>query len=313
MKKGVDVDPQTLMAIQNLELRAKAVVEGYLSGLHRSPYHGFSVEFTEYRQYVPGDDPRYLDWKLYGRSDRYYIKKFEDETNLRCYLLVDNSRSMEFGSLSYSKASYAKTLAATLGYFFYLQGDAVGMLSFDEHIREYLPPRNRPGHLRRLIHALEADATGRSTNVEKPLQRMAELARKRGLIVLISDLLMATEGLENRLKELKANGHELIVFHLLDPQEVRFDYHQPIRFQDVETGQELFIDPTSCRDDYLNRFEAHLKRVEEIASQSGAVYSRLKTDDPLDWALYELLRRQNQPGRTVKRRANHRRQARSRY
>src|SRR5436189_4045757 len=140
------IDPAALMRIKNLELRAKVVVDGFLSGLHKSPVHGFSVEFTEYRQYSPGDDLRYLDWRLYARSDRYYIKKFEDETNLRCFLLVDNSRSMTYGSLPWTKAQYAHTLAATLAYFLNRQGDAVGLLTFDEIIREYLPARNRPGH-----------------------------------------------------------------------------------------------------------------------------------------------------------------------
>ena len=137
------ISPQALMAIKNLEMRARVVVEGFWNGLHRSPYHGFSVEFTEYRQYTPGDDPRYLDWRLYARSDRYYIKKFEDETNLRCHLLVDGSRSMAYGSLAWTKAEYAATLAATLAYFLHQQGDAIGLLTFDETIRDYLPARHR--------------------------------------------------------------------------------------------------------------------------------------------------------------------------
>ena len=149
------VDPKALMAIRSLELRARVVVEGFWNGLHRSPYHGFSVEFTEYRDYTPGDDPRYLDWRLYARTDRYYIKKYEDETNLRCHLLVDNSQSMGYGSINFSKAQYANTLAATLAYFLYLQGDATGLLTFDQEIRDYLPARHRPGHLRHLMLALE--------------------------------------------------------------------------------------------------------------------------------------------------------------
>jgi len=148
--RGQLIDPQSLMAIKNLELRARVVVEGFWTGIHRSPYHGFSVEFTEYRQYSPGDDLRYLDWHLYARTDRHYIKKFEDETNLRCHLLVDNSKSMAYGSLAYTKAQYANTLAATLAYFLYLQGDAVGLLTFDEQIREYLPARKPRWARRRL-------------------------------------------------------------------------------------------------------------------------------------------------------------------
>src|SRR5256714_6758457 len=188
-RSGSLVNPLTLMSIKNLELRAKVVVEGFWNGLHRSPYHGFSVEFTEYRQYSPGDDLRYLDWRLYARSDRYYIKKFEDETNLRCHLLVDNSRSMGYGSLPYNKAQYANTLAATLAYFLYLQGDAVGLLTFDEQIRDYLPARNRTGHLRHLILRLERPAGGNATDLAAPLERIVETVRKRALMVLISDLL----------------------------------------------------------------------------------------------------------------------------
>src|SRR2546423_7624693 len=162
-RSGSLVNPLALMSIKNLELRARVVVEGFWNGLHRSPYHGFSVEFTEYRQYTPGDDPRYLDWRGFARSDRYFIKKFEDETNLRCCLLVDQSRSMEYSSLSFQKSDYAATLAATLGYFLYLQGDAVGLISFDETVRDYLPARHRIGHLRQLMLALGKSAGGKST------------------------------------------------------------------------------------------------------------------------------------------------------
>src|SRR5438552_1961025 len=195
LKEGAGslIDPQTLMSIKNLELRARVVVEGFWHGFHRSPYHGFSVEFTEYRQYSPGDDPRYLDWRLFGRTDRYYIKKFEDETNFRCYLLVDNSRSMGFGSLSYSKAQYSNTLAATLAYFLHRQGDAIGLLTFDEHIRDYFPARNRRGHLRHLMLALEQPGAGAATDLGAPLKRMAEIVTRRGLMVLISDLFASIE------------------------------------------------------------------------------------------------------------------------
>src|SRR5438477_182267 len=164
------VSPQTLMAIKNLELRARVVVEGFWHGFHRSPYHGFSVEFTEYRQYSPGDDPRYLDWRLFARTDRYFIKKFEDETNLRCHLLVDNSRSMTYGSVGYTKAQYANTLAATLAFFLHQQGDAVGLLTFDEEIREFLPARHRIGHLRHLMLKLERPAGGKATDLAAPLR-----------------------------------------------------------------------------------------------------------------------------------------------
>src|SRR5712691_3536799 len=204
LRSGSLIHPQALMAIKNLELRAKVVVEGFWNGLHRSPYHGFSVEFTEYRQYSPGDDLRYLDWRLYARSDRYYIKKFEDETNLRCHLLVDNSRSMGYGSLPYTKAQYANTLAGTLAYFLYLQGDAVGLLTFDEGLRDYLPARHRTGHLRHLMLALEKPAAGAATDLAAPLNRIAQIVSKRGMMVLVSDLLAPLEALEKNLLSLTA-------------------------------------------------------------------------------------------------------------
>jgi len=184
------IDLAALMRIQSLELRAKVVVEGFWKGLHRSPHHGFSVEFSEYRQYVQGDDPRFIDWKVMARTDRVFIKKFEDETNLRCYLLVDQSRSMGYaGNEGYSKADYAATLATTFGYFLLGQGDAVGLLTFDEKLDQFVPARNRPGHLRRLMSQLESRESGKGTDLIGPLKKVAELVRKRGLMMLVSDLL----------------------------------------------------------------------------------------------------------------------------
>jgi hypothetical protein len=232
-------DPKALMAIRNLELRARVVVEGFWNGLHRSPYHGFSVEFTEYRQYSPGDDTRYLDWRLYARTDRYYLKRFEDETNLRCHLLVDHSRSMDYGSVGYSKSDYVRTLAATLAWFLHGQGDAVGLISFDERVREYLPARHRSGHLRQLMLALEHQPEGRETNLGEPLRRVAELARKRGLIVLLSDLLTPLDQLERSLARLTAAGHEVVLFQALDPNELAFAFQRPVLFQDLESGQDV--------------------------------------------------------------------------
>lgn len=220
------IDTKSLMAIRNLELRARVVMEGFWHGLHRSPFHGFSVEFTEYRVYTPGDDLRYLDWKLLARTDRHYLKKFEDETNVRCHLIVDNSRSMQFTSIDHTKADFAGTLAATLACFLNTQGDATGLLLFDEKIRDYLPARNRPGHLRRLMMALERAPEGKGTDLVKPLERIAALVRKRGVVVLISDLLAPIEGLQKELTMLKSAGHELIVFQTLDPAEVSFEFDE---------------------------------------------------------------------------------------
>ncbi len=284
------VSAQSLMAIKNLELRAKVVVEGFWNGIHRSPYHGFSVEFSEYRQYSPGDDTRYLDWKLFARSDRYYIKKFEDETNLRCHLLVDQSRSMEYGSLEYTKFDYVNTLAATLGYFLYQQGDAVGLLSFSDQVNDYLPARNRTGHLRRLMLSLEKPPRGQETDLETPLQRILELVKKRGLVVVISDFMTPLERLEKRLASIKACGHEVQVFQILDPAERYFTFDQSNLFQDVETGKEIYIDPEQARPGYLKRLEAHLETLENLCQQNGIGYHFLTTDQPLERLLFEFLK-----------------------
>ena len=300
------LDPLALMRIQNLELRARMVVEGLFSGLHRSPYHGFSVEFTEYRQYSVGDDPRYLDWKLFARSDRYYIKRFEDETNLRCQLLVDVSRSMSYDSVGYSKADYARTLAATLAYFLHSQRDATGLLTFAEHTLDYLPARYRPGHLRRLMLLCDQPTRGAATNLTAPLERMLALLNKRSTIVLLSDLLAPLAGLQTELAALAARGHELIVFQILDPAETRFEFAEPALFVDVETGKELHIDPQAARAEYLRRFEEHQRELRQIVDHQGIDYRLITTDQPLEQALFEYLqmrsRRGSGRGRTTNRR-----------
>ena len=288
------IDPQALMNIRNLELRARVVVEGFWNGIHRSPYHGFSAEFTEYRQYTPDDDPRYLDWRVFARSDRYFIKKFEDETNLRCFLVADMSRSMTYGSVGYTKAKYAATLAATLAYFLYLQGDAVGLLSFDDQIRGYLPARHRTGHLRHLMLALEKPAAGASTRLDAPFKRVAEMVRKRALIVIISDFLAPLDQLEADLSALSACGHEVIVFQVLDPAELTFDFNEPAMFQDLESGHLLFIDPHSARKEYQRRIESHCAKVCAVGQSLGMACLRLSTAQPLELVLFDFLRERMQ-------------------
>jgi uncharacterized protein (DUF58 family) len=295
-------DPTALMAMRNLELRARVVVEGFWKGLHRSPYHGFSAEFTEYRQYSPGDDTRYLDWRLYARSDRHYLKRFEDETNLRCHLLVDQSPSMAYGSLAYSKADYVRTLAATLAWFLHEQGDAVGLVSFNEGVRDYLPPRHRQGHLRQLMLALERPPEGRATNLGEPLRRVAELARKRGLIVLLSDLLMPLDELENGLARLTAAGHEVVLLQTLDPNEVAFECSRPMLFQDLESRQDIYIDPAAARAEYQRRLAAHCRQAEVICQKLGAAYERVLTGRPLELALTDFLRGRRHRNKLVRRR-----------
>ena len=295
------VSPAALMAIKNQEMRARIVVEGFWNGLHRSPYHGFSVEFTEYRQYTPGDDPRYLDWRLYARTDRYYIKKFEDETNLRCHLLVDGSRSMAYGSLAWTKAQYAHTLAATVAYFLHQQGDAIGLLTFDEGIRDYLPARHRRSHLRQLMLTLEKPAAGRATDLTAPLKRIVELVRKRGLMVFITDLLAPIETLERNIGNLVACGHEVLLFHVIDPAERDFKFGKASLFLDVESERDLYLDPAVARKDYLQKSQAHTAAAKQICQQLGVGYHALATDQPLELALFDFLRSRMQRAKKVHR------------
>lgn len=291
------IDPKALMSIRSLELRARSVVEGFWSGLHRSPYHGFSVEFTEYRQYTPGDDLRYLDWKVFARSDRYFLKKFEDETNLRCHLIVDQSQSMNFGSAGYTKATYAATLAATLAYFLHQQGDAVGLMSFDERVRDYLPARHRADHLRQVMLALEKPAGGKATDLVTPLERITQLVRKRGVIVLISDFLAPLDRLERGLMALNACGQETVVFQVLDPAELTFKFENATLFQDVESNRELYIDPTAMRAGYVEKFNAHCAALRAICEKLGIIYHRTVTDRALELALFEFMQDRARRGR----------------
>ena len=284
------VDPRVLLQIQSLELRARHVVEGFWSGLNRSPYHGFSVEFTEYREYSPGDDPRYLDWKLYARSDRYYIKRFEDETNLRCLLLLDASRSMEFGSQEVTKFDYARTLAASFGYFLVTQRDAVGLARFSRDIDEFIPTRYRSGHWRRLLVALETKCTGQATNLSTPLEQAAERLSRRGMLVLISDLLAPLDKVELSLACLAARGQEVLVFQVLDPAEMDFDFAEPQLFEDLETGRQLYVDPQSVRQQYRDRLQRHLQQIDGLCARLGITLRRLTTTSNMGDALGEFLR-----------------------
>ncbi len=299
------IDPRALMSMRGLELRARTVVEGFWSGMHRSPYHGFSVEFTEYRQYVAGDDLRFLDWRVFARSDRYYIKKFEDETNLRCQLLVDQSRSMGYGSTGYTKAQYAATLAATLAYFLHLQGDAVGLLSFDEGIRDYLPPRSRRTQLRQLFIMLERETTGKSTDLAAAIERTTALFRRRGLVVYISDFLAPIDRLEKSLIALTSCRHEVAVFQILDPTELTLGFDQATVFEDIESGRTVYIDPAMARKKYISRIEEHCAKVAAICRKLGINAHRVTTDQPLELVLFKFLqmrmRRSTVTGRSAAR------------
>jgi uncharacterized protein (DUF58 family) len=283
------IDPLAVMRIKSLPLRAKAVVEGFYNGLHRSPFHGFSVEFSEYRPYTVGDDLRGLDWKLYARSDRYYIKKFEDETNRRCYLVMDQSKSMGFGSLAYTKIEYARTLVATLAYYLTLQRDSVGLMTFDEQIGEFISARHRPGHLRQLMVALARPVAGQGTDLDEPLQQIAALVRRRGLIVLVSDLLAPVSTLQTNLAYLRSRGHEVMILRTLDPSELNLSLDAPSMIVDMESGRQIYLDPDAARETYRERFDAHRQQLKSICNSLGVDLYEIDTNQPLERALLHLV------------------------
>jgi len=282
-------DPAVLMRIRNLELRARTVVEGFRRGLHRSPYHGFSSEFTEYRAYVPGDDPRYLDWKLFARTDRACIRKFEEETNVRCHLLLDVSDSMGYGSAGHSKLEYARTLAASLAVFLEEQGDAVGLLTFTGEVETYLPARRRHRSRHELFAALERPRSGRLTSLDAPLDHFLRTQRGRSLVIFISDLLAPLETLRTKLSALAAAGHDVSLFQILDRAEIDFPFTESALFEDVESGLRRHVDPASTRARYLERFAQHQAQVRALCAESGIIHHLFATDAPLEKVLVEHL------------------------
>ncbi len=287
--------PATLARLGNLELRARTIVEGFLTGLHRSPFKGFSVEFAEYRQYLPGDDLATLDWKVYARSDRHFIKKFEEETNLECHILLDVSASMGYSSApdAVTKLQYGGLLAAALAYLMSRQRDAVGLIAFDDTIVKVLPPSARAAHLTSLLVTLDRLEIGARTDVAKPLKALAEAIRKRGLVVLISDLLDDPERVLKGLKHFRYRGTEVVVFQVLDPAELRFPFEKAARFRDVETRDEVVAVPGVVRQQYLKAITELQDRYRRELQLAGIDYVMLDTSLPLENALssYLLTRR----------------------
>lgn len=283
------IDPACLMRIKSLELRAKTVVEGTWKGLHRSPYHGFSVEFTEYREYTPGDDPRHIDWKLAARSNQHYIKRFEEETNLCCHMLLDLSSSMQFQSLGYSKSDYARTLVATFAYFLTQQRDASGLIIFDEQVDTVIPARFTRGQLRRILVELERPTQGSHTNLVSPLKHAVETIKRRGLVVLISDLMTPLDELSTHLGYLRAQGHEVALFQILDPAEIHLNFQETAIFEDLETGERIALDPRQARENYQRQFNEHQAELQSLCRKQGVHYHQLTTDTPLELGLSEFL------------------------
>jgi uncharacterized protein (DUF58 family) len=283
------INPNVLSRISNLELLARAVVEGFVAGLHRSPYKGFSVEFMSYRPYIPGDDLMRLDWKLFARSDRYYVKEFEDETNTSLSILLDVSASMDYSSNGITKRDYASYLAASMAYLVIRQRDAVGITFFDDKIIEHIPPRSTKGHLHTILEYLKTVEPGARTEVGKPLHELAERHRKRGFVILISDLLDDTEAIVNGLKHFRFQGHEVIVFHIMDPAELSFDFSDLVEFEDMETGEKLLVASESSRDLYLENLERYKTTLVRECGLLGVDYALLPTNRPLDFALFQYL------------------------
>ncbi len=283
------LQPEVLTKISNLQLVAQLVVEGFLTGLHKSPFHGFSVEFSQHRAYNPGDSLRFIDWKVLARTDRYYIKQFEEETNLRSYLLLDVSRSMRFGSGQISKAQYSHYLAAAIVYLLMLQRDATGLVLFDQQIKKILPPRSVFSYLSVLLQAIESVEYGPDTDVGQALHAIADRFRRRGLIILISDLLDTPENILSGLKHFRHDNHEVLVFHIVDPQEKAFDYSGEVIFKDLESGQQIKTYPGYIRNQYRELFQRFQKRFQLECSNHRIGYKMLTTDTPYHIGLTEFL------------------------
>jgi uncharacterized protein (DUF58 family) len=283
------LDPAVVARLGTLELKARTIVEGFLSGLHRSPFKGFSVEFAEYRQYFPGDALSTIDWKVYARTDRYYVKKFEEETTLDCHVMLDASGSMAYGSTAMTKFEYASCIAASLGYLMTRQRDAVGLTAFDEKIVAMLPASSRPGHLRSLLVTLDRLRPDNRTDVSKPLHQLADSLVKRGMVVLISDLLDDPESVVNGLRHFQFRGNDVIVFHVLDPHELDFPFERATRFEDLETNEEVMAVPGAVRAHYLKEIGALIERYRRELGAAGIDYQLLTTKQPLELALLAYL------------------------
>ncbi len=283
------LQPEVAATLSNLELIARLVVEGFMTGLHKSPYHGFSIEFSQHRPYMAGDSLRFVDWKVYGRTDRFYIKQFEEETNLRSYLLLDVSSSMRYGSGPVKKSDYASFLTAALAYLFIKQRDAAGLVLFDEQVREILPPRSVPSYLNHILQAIGKAEFGKDTQINRVLHRVAEQLKRRGLIVLISDLMDEPEKVLSGLKHFRHDKHEVLVFHIMDRSEAEFAFSGEVQFEDLESGEKVKTQPLYIRSAYREQIEAFMDYYKLNFSNNRIDYQLLFTDTPFDVAINEYL------------------------
>jgi uncharacterized protein (DUF58 family) len=284
------IDPNVLAGISGLDLIAKTVVDGFIAGLHRSPNFGFSQEFAEYRAYAPGDDLRHIDWNVFARTERAYLKRYRGETNTLLTVLLDASNSMKYASHHVSKMDYARYTAAAL---FYLttqtQRDAAGLIVFDDELRSYIRPSNRQGQLYRLLSGLEQAEPRARTDYSKPLDHFQEFLRKRGVAILISDFYEAPERIIRTLRPLRFRGNEVVLFHILDPKEIRPQLRGPTTLIDLETQESLEVSPEYAREEYTRKIDAHIEALRDGARAAGMDYHLLVTDRPLDDALREYL------------------------
>ena len=281
--------PEAIARISRVDLRARYVVEGFLSGLHRSPYFGQSVEFLQHREYTYGDDPRYVDWKVWAKQDRYYVKQFEEDTNLRCTLLCDVSGSMRYGSGAMNKYEYGCTIAASLAYLLLQQQDAVGCVAFDDSSRTTIPLRSKRNHLDSIIRAMDVSRPENKTDLYQILREVTENSPRRGMMVLVSDLLVERPGLFRGLKLLRSRGHDVMVFHVMDDDELDFPFTGPTRFEGLELPEHLRCNPRALRAGYLAALGAYLEEVRRGCVQHSVDYALIRTSQPLDAALTAYL------------------------
>ncbi len=287
------LDPELLARVGSLELLARAVVEGFMSGLHRSPFTGFSTEFTEYRQYNQGDDLRYLDWRLLGRTDRYFIKKYRADTNTQCHLLVDTSASMNYSSSGkVTKLQYAQFLAASIAYLLNRQQDSVGLVAFDQKIHTHVPARNRTGHMRTIFGNLSLLAPGKETKLAESLHQLADMLTRRGIVVVISDFYDETSRLGEAFQHLRFKGHDVIAFQVLDQNELDFNFDDPVvLLEDAETQEQMPVLPDVVMKGYRERMQQHVDDMKKCAAANNVDYELLTTKQPLDYALFTFLSR----------------------
>ena len=282
--------------LNSISMKAKLVVEGYIIGQHRSPYHGFSVEFSEHRSYEPGDEVKHIDWKLYGKTNRLYVKRYEEETNLRTHLILDTSRSMSYKSNKISKLEYGSYLLAALSYLMISQQDAAGVVLFDEKIRSFIPPKSTPSHLNTLLNVLDVPEPGNDTKVESVLHQMAERINKRGLVIIISDLLDEPKNILNGLKHFRHKKQEVILFHILDRNELEFEFDNRTKFVDMESDEEITTDPWHIKNDYKNLILDIQKYYRRNCRLNKIDYVSLFTDDSLDKGLSEYFNKRQRLG-----------------